>query len=254
MSWLNTLPAQPALSVRFRQRFLLLGEVLGLVEPFLTRLQAQQGRLRVATSTPWDIDVEAPGGFTYRLRRDGLRVQFSHDNVARDRLRVEPNESVPFDELLETTLASANDLLKALAAREAMVDRFGLVATVPMKRAQAPPGVARFLRSLESLPGHEPIRASCQIFSRLGHGEGWDDRVHYDVQTSEEGDEIEILLDFQRYLEPAVMLKHPATTSALAEFIREAVAHFEQFGTGSEGHSESRADLQPPISPLDSRA
>ena len=134
MSWLNALPAQPAISVRFRQRFLLVGEVLGLVEPFLNGMLAQQGRLRVATSPPWDIDLEGPGGFTYRLRGDGLRVQFSYENLASGRSRMgartptglptlAPMESIPFAELLETTLASADDLLKALAAREAMVER-----------------------------------------------------------------------------------------------------------------------------------
>jgi hypothetical protein len=249
MTWLNALPAQPAIGVRFRQRFLLCGEVLGLIEPFLNGMHAQQGRLRVGTSTPWDIDLEAPDGFTYRLDRDGLRVQFSYENVARDRLRagpqrptglptLDPTEPVPFAELIETTLASADDLLKALAASEAMVDRFGLATTVPMRRAQAPPGVGRFLRSLGSLPGHEPLRASCQIFSRVARREGSDDRVHYNVQSSEDGDDIELLLEFQRYFEPAIRLKHPATMSDLAQFTREAVAHFEHFGSGAERKPE----------------
>jgi hypothetical protein len=254
MSWLNALPTQPAVSVRFRQRFLLIGEVLGLLEPFLNGLHAEQGRLRVGTSTPWDIDLEAPGGFTYRLRRDGLRVQFSYENVARDRSRIEskrptgspslePMESIPFAELLQTTVAAADDLMSALAVTETMVDRFGLEATVSMRRAEAPPGVGRFLRSLGSLPGHEPIRASCQILSRVGQRKGSDDRVHYDLQSSDDGDDIELLLDFQRYFEPAIRLKHPFTMRDLAEFIREAVAHFEHFGSGAEVTPEKRLQL-----------
>jgi len=245
MSWLDALPAQPAVSVRFRQRFLLIGEVLGLLEPFLNGLHAEQGRLRVGTSPPWDIDLEAPGGFTYRLRRDGLRVAFSYDNVARDRARlgarsptslamIEPKEVIPFSELLRATIASVDDLLEALAAREAMVDRFGLEATIPMSRAQAPPGVGRFLRELGWLPGYEPVRASCQILSRVAQRAGSDDRVHYNLQSSEDGDDLELLLDFQRHLEPPIRLRHPATGKDLARFIEEAVAHFENFGSGAE--------------------
>jgi hypothetical protein len=246
MSWLNALPAQPAISVRFRQRFLLIGEVLGLLEPFLNGPRAQEGRLRVGTSPPWDIDLEAPGGFIYRLRRDGLRVQFSYENIASGRSRMgaktstglttlSPIESIPFPDLLETTLTSASDLLKALAAREAMVERFGLEVTVPMGRAQAPLGVGRFLRSLGSLPGYEPIRASCQIFCRVAQRAGSDDRVHYDVQSSEDGDDIELRLDFQRSFEPVIRLKDPATVGDLAEFTGQALAHFEHFGSGAEG-------------------
>jgi hypothetical protein len=253
MSWLDTLLAQPAVSVRFRQRFLLIGEVLGLLEPFLNGLHAEEGRLRVGTSPPWDIDLEAPEGFTYRLRRDGLRVAFSYDNVARDRSRGgvrsptnlpadEPLEIVPFAELLKATLASVDDLLKALSAREAMVDRFGLEATIPMSRAQAPPGVGRFLRSLGWLPGYEPVRASCQILSRVAQREGSDDRVHYNLQSSEDGDDLEILLDFQRHLEPPIRLQHPATGEDLARFIAEAVAHFENFGSGAQDGLEGRVE------------
>jgi hypothetical protein len=253
MSWLDALPAQPAISVRFRQRFLLIGEVLGLLEPFLNGLHAEQGRLRVGTSPPWDIDLEAPGGFTYRLRRDGLRVAFSYDNVARDRSRagvrrptspptLEPLEIIPFADLLKATLTSAHDLLRALAAREAMVDRFGLETSIPMSRAQAPPGVGMFLRSLGWLPGYEPIRASCQILSRVAQREGSDDRVHYNLQSSEDGDDLELLLDFQRHLEPAVRLRHPATGKDLARFIEEAVAHFESFGSGADGGSEAHVE------------
>jgi hypothetical protein len=165
----------------------------------------------VGTSPPWDIDLEAPGGFTYRLRRDGLRVQFSYENIASGRSSMgakiptglptlAPMEPIPFAELLETTLASAGDLLKALAAREAMVDRFGLEVTVPMRRAQAPLGVGRFLRSLGSLPGYEPIRASCQIFCRVAQRAGSEDRVHYDVQSSEDGDDVELRLEFSALL------------------------------------------------------
>lgn len=246
MSWLNALPGQPAISVRFRQRFLLIGEVLGLIEPFLSGPRAHEGRLRVGTSPPWDIDLEAPGGFTYRLRRDGLRVQFSYENLASARSRMAartptglpalaPIEPIPFAALLDTTLASAGDLLKALAAREAMVERFGLEVTVPMRRAQAPLGIGRFLRSLGSLPGYEPIRASCQIFCRVAQRAGSDDGVHYDVQSSEDGDDVELRLDFQRSFAPAVRLKHPATVRDLAEFTGQAVAHFEHFGSGAEG-------------------
>ncbi len=254
MSWLDRLPAQPAVSVRFRQRFLMIGEVLGLLEPFLKGLNAEQGRLRVGTSPPWDIDLESPGGFTYRLRRDGLRVAFSYDNVVRDRSRagirnpanlpaVEPFQIIPFADLLKATLASVDDLLRALSAREAMVDRFGLEASIPMSRAQAPPGVGMFLRSLGWLPGYEPIRASCQIFSRVNQREGSDDRVHYNLQSSDDGDDLELLLDFQRHLEPAVRLRHPATAKDLAGFIGEAVAHFEIFGSGIDGGMV--ADLRP---------
>jgi hypothetical protein len=240
LAWLDAVPAVPLLGLRWRHGYVVASERMAPLTQFLNKLQEKNRGLGYGNPSPWDTDIQATDGFEFKFHTDTMTIGFSyaraatihHDERGLPELAKPPIRS--YRELLEEVLTYTDAIVPLLASRPTAVNRLGVVATVPVRRDQAPPGLAEFLKRLDAVAGPDSISSSCRLLRRLRTEDGYEDRCHHNVRVLQGDDPhiVELVLDFQRYFDPEVHLDRLKGHAAPHQVAEDALGYFEAFGSG----------------------
>lgn len=241
MAWLEAFPAVPLLGLQWDHGYITSTERMAPLAPFLNKLQEANRGLTLSNPNPWDSEILTTGGFEFKFHTNAVIIGYSYFRPGLPKYGAnglpESVQAKPYLELLEEVLRYADEVLPALAANSIAVKRIGIVATVPVTREQAPPGMRKFFQRLDAVVQGEPIESQCRLVARTAKGESTEDRCIHTVRlidpqrrAEEASPTLEVVLDYQRHLNPPLPLAKLRGPADHRAFAQDAVKYFEAFG------------------------
>lgn len=178
------------------------------------------------------IRIERPTGVSYDVDQHNIVVAFHYPvSVVQDGRTpafVKVGERQPFTELASDLLETTAEFCGALVKKARKLQRIGIVVNVRLPPDALPPGVEQFLKHLGRPWGKTPQG----VIARITAGLDDDDLCHHQIQWNEEGDVMQLTLDWQRYFRPTREADAKTTQKLTAEAAKDALAYFDRFGEG----------------------
>lgn len=222
-SWLDLVPAVPAVGLVFKSWFKSRDALITSLEPLFSDLQEKGQFMRFQDHGPLGLSVETSGGFA---------LQFDLMNVVV--LRPGTDERVRYSEALDQVVSLLGDVCRHLITGQRDLVRVGVIAEGEIEKDAVPPGVRAWLDRM-SAPFGEFVGATCRLTTKVGAGEGTQDRCHHRIK-SPAGDErvTELRLDWQRVFDPMVPLRGRDVVKRVEEHVADALAYFERFAVAKD--------------------
>lgn len=221
-SWLDLVPALPAVGLAFEPWFKGRDALVALLEPFFSARTAAGQTFLFYEFGPLGLRVQTSAGYVYQFDLVQIVVAFHGDDQA---------EAPHYSKALAALVEEAADLFKHLLPGQRPLTRVGVTASAEVPRDAVPPGIRAWLGRLAAPAELESVQA--RFAAKVATGEGTVDRVlHRFKQGAGPARPLEVEFDWQRYHEPPPEVRGKDVGKRLEEHAEAALRYFETFAAG----------------------
>jgi hypothetical protein len=247
MIWLDRVLATPAIGFSFKPELTTEHEVLSSIRPLFDQW-TKAGEVKFLKNRQESLlTFETVSGFHYKVRADAAIVEFKYKSEIQTPPGLLPMlpecETKAFSELFEECVERAADFFDRIIGRRRPLVRAGIVAATRIDGETPPPGIALYVKHLQS-PWQRPLyRCSSNVLGVLEENDKYRDQCHheliFDQSVEAHKNDFRLNLDWQRvYLAPNE-IKSGNSKQQLKSLSPVALEYFEKFGRGELHYGNS---------------
>ena len=241
MLWLDGLLAQPTIGIQIIQSFKEIDLFRNGINTFIDYLVQEYSDL--------DIEVTDIFGYTLRAKKMGHFFSITHKNIVmgigyyfekKHRPGKLPRFQMPevhsFSENFELLQKHLDKLLTCLVElKKFKFNRIGIVADANCDKESLPPGVEKWIESLEKSLGNKLISSKTSLISRISENDKIKDQCHHIIDFDDYRPElgVHLKLDWQRFFEPTQPFSKNITVELVQGCKEDAFDYFEKFAEGN---------------------
>ncbi len=241
MLWLDGLLAHPTIGIQVIPSFKEIHLFKNGINYFIDYLVQEYSDL--------DIEVTDIFGYTIRAKKTGHFFSLTNKNIVlgigyfvekKPRPGKLPRFQMPevqsYSENFEILQQHLDKLLTCLVElNNFKFNRIGIVADVNIDKGSLPPGVEKWIESLEKPLGNTLVSSRTSLISKISENDKVKEQCHHIIDFDDYRPElgVHLKLDWQRFFNISEPLSHNITSRLAQNCKEDAFDYFEKFAEGN---------------------